>query len=293
MNKILIKILLIALLMTATACAHETFVRPISGWADIGDTAILLIGSGHNTTSTEIPEGFAYVKVLSQSGQTLNHTLTEKTDTNGFWKLYDFDVDEPGLYIIDLYHTEGSWTHFITNPPAVGYWEHKYVDEIDFDALNTTGWADDWYIERSYPKHCYAKAFIAGPNSDFSLASKPTGQMIEIVPLDNITTVGKGEFEFQVLFQGQPLDNITVTAVRVGNDSKQMAITDKNGRVRLNLFDNSELNEWLIKVDTGMDTRIVELKDLPRGRNSQEKSYVGPVYRAVLTLRNDYIKPAE
>ncbi|MCX8207952.1 MAG: DUF4198 domain-containing protein, partial [Methanothrix sp.] len=59
------------------------------------------------------------------------------------------------------------------------------------------------------------------------------------------------------------------------------------------LSDTSELSEWLIKVDTGKDTRIVELKDLPRGKKSQEKSYVGPVYRSVLVLRNDYIKPLE
>jgi hypothetical protein len=277
------------LLGVAAVDAHETIVRPISGWVNVGDVAILPIGSGHNTTSTELPEGFAYVKVLSQSGKELNHTLDDKTATNGFWKLYDFDVDEPGLYIVDLYHTEGSWTHFITNPPATGYWEHMYADEIDFEALNTTGWADDWYVERSYPKLCYAKAFVAGPNSDFSLASEPLGQALEIVPLDNITTVGDGEFAFQVLFQGQPFDNITVTAERIGDDTKLEAVTDKDGMVKLNLTDPTELTEWLIRTDTAMDSRVVEQKDLPRGKNSNEKSYVGPVYRAALTLRNDYI----
>ncbi|NPV62429.1 MAG: DUF4198 domain-containing protein [Methanotrichaceae archaeon] len=277
------------LLGMMAANAHETFVRPISGWVNVGDIAVLPIGSGHNTSSTELPEGFAYVKISSQSGQVLNHTLNEKTATNGFWKLYDFDVDEPGLYVVDLYHTEGSWTHFITNPPATGYWEHAYVDEIDFDALNTTGWADDWYVERSYPKLCYAKAFVAGPSSDFSLASKPIGQALEMVPLDNITSVGDGEFEFQVFFQGQPFDNLTVTAERVGDDTKLEAVTDEEGKVKLNLTESSEITEWLIRTDTGMDQRVVELTDLPRGRNSQEKSYVGPVYRTALTLRNDYI----
>jgi uncharacterized GH25 family protein len=289
LKHILISILAIMLLGVAAVDAHETIVRPISGWVNVGDVAILPIGSGHNTTSTELPEGFAYVKVLSQSGKELNHTLDDKTATNGFWKLYDFDVDEPGLYIVDLYHTEGSWTHFITNPPATGYWEHMYADEIDFEALNTTGWADDWYVERSYPKLCYAKAFVAGPNSDFSLASEPLGQALEIVPLDNITTVGDGEFAFQVLFQGQPFDNITVTAERIGDDTKLEAVTDKDGMVKLNLTDPTELTEWLIRTDTAMDSRVVELKDLPRGNNSNEKSYVGPVYRAALTLRNDYI----
>jgi len=289
LRQILISIMVLMLLGFVSANAHETIVRPISGWASVGDVAIVPIGSGHNTTSTELPEGFAYVRVISESGRELNHTLHEKTATNGFWKLYDFDVDDPGLYIIDLYHTEGFWTHFITNPPATGYWEHKSIDEINWTDLDTTGWADDWYVERSYPKLCYAKAFIGGPDSDFTMASKPIGQMLEIVPLDNITTVGDGEFQFQVLFQGQPFDNITVTAERIGDDTKLQAVSDEDGMVKLNLTDSTELTEWLIRADTAMDPRVVNLQDLPRGENSNEKSYVGPVYRTALTLRNDYI----
>jgi len=293
LRSILISYILLVLLCSMTANAHETFIRPISGWAEVGDEVYLPIGSGHNTSSAELPEGFAFVKIISQTGTVLNHTLDEKTATQGFWKFYDFDVNEPGLYIIDIYHTEGSWTHFITNPPATGYWEHKFADEINWTELNTTGWASDWYVERSYPKHCYGKAFIAAPDADFSLASKPIGQTLEIVPLDNITTVGKGDFQFQVLYQGKPFDNITVTAERVGNDTKLEAVTDKDGKVTLNLKDPSEITEWLIRADTGMDTRVVEAKDLPRGKDSKEKSFVGPVYRTALTLRNDYVKPVE
>lgn len=289
----LISMLALVLLFLATASAHETIMRPISGWAEIGDTVSLPIGSGHNTSSTELPEGFAYVKIMSQAGTVQNHTLSEKTPTYGFWKFYDFDVDEPGLYIIDLYHTEGSWTHFITNPPATGYWEHKSVDEINWTMLDKTGWAKDWYVERSYPKHCYAKAFVAAPGANFAPASQPIGQTLEIVPLSNITTVGDGEFEFQLLYLGKPFDNITITAERIGNDTKLEAKTDKDGKVKLNLLDPTETTEWLIRADTGMDPRVVEAKDLPRGSDSKEKSYVGPVYRTALTLRNDYVKTVE
>ena len=289
----LISMLALVLLFLATASAHETILRPISGWAEIGDTVSLPIGSGHNTSSTELPEGFAYVKIMSQAGTVQNHTLSEKTPTYGFWKFYDFDVDGPGLYIIDLYHTEGSWTHFITNPPATGYWEHKSVDEINWTMLDKTGWAKDWYVERSYPKHCYAKAFVAAPGANFAPASQPIGQTLEIVPLSNITTVGDGEFEFQLLYLGKPFDNITITAERIGNDTKLEAKTDKDGKVKLNLLDPTETTEWLIRADTGMDPRVVEAKDLPRGSDSKEKSYVGPVYRTALTLRNDYVKTVE
>lgn len=279
------------MLFSATAVnAHETFAWPSSGWADVGDVALVSIGSGHNTTSTEIPEGLMYLKVISQSGGILNHTFDEKTDTSGYWKLYDFDVDEPGLYIIDLYHTEGAWTNIVTNPPTKSVWQAGYAPEIDFDALNKTGWADDWYVQRSYTKHCYAKAFVAGPNSDFGLASRPIGQMLEIVPLDDITAIGKSDFQFQVLFKGQPIDNLTVIAERVGNDTKLTAVTDKDGRVKLDLTNPSaEFNQWLIVTDTGTDLRTNELLDMARGKNSNEKSYVGPKYISALVLASQYI----
>ncbi|OPX77882.1 MAG: Nickel uptake substrate-specific transmembrane region [Methanosaeta sp. PtaB.Bin039] len=290
-----LKLLVSAMVFLIVLCfasvnAHESFVRPISGWAEVGDTAILPIGSGHTTESSELPLGLAYIKVISQSGHVLNHTLSQKTTTNGYWMIYDFDVDGPGLNIIDLYHTEGSWTHFITNPPAGGFWEHKSAEEINWTELDTTTWADDWYVEKSYPKHCYAKAFVAGPESDFSLASRAIGQKLEIVPLDNITTVGQGEFSLQVLFDDEPYKNVTVTAQRVGDDTELQATTDSEGKVRFNLSGPSEVIEWLIKTNTGMDPQVVELVDLPRGKDSKEKSYVGPVYRTILALRNDYIK---
>ncbi|MGV8174123.1 MAG: DUF4198 domain-containing protein [Methanothrix sp.] len=291
MKQLLISILLLMLLIPAVVNAHETFAWPLSGWADVGDNALVTIGSGHNTTSTEMPEGLMYIKVISQSGRLLNHTFDEKADTSGYWKLYDFDVDEPGLYIIDLYHTEGAWTNIVTNPPAKSIWQAGYAPVIDFDALDKTGWADDWYVQRSYTKNCYAKAFVAGPNSDFALASRPIGQVLEIVPLDNITAIGKNDFQFQVLFQGQPMDNLTVIAERVGNDTKLTAVTDEEGRVKLDLTNPSaEYNQWLITTDTGTDLRTNELLDMPRGKDSNEKSYVGPKYITTLILTSQYIK---
>lgn len=271
--------------------AHETFIRPLSGWVDVGDIAILPIGSGHNTTSQELPFGYASINITSQSGSKEMHVFNNKTQTDGFWKVYSFDVDEPGLYVIDTYHTEGFWTHILTNPPDTGVWENKYVNDINLSSLNKTGWAENWYIERSYPKYCYGKAFLAGPGSDFSIASKPIGQKFELVPLDNITKIGKGDFLFQVLFEDKPFENIAVQAEKVGNDTIIKGVTDKDGRVKLNLIDHAELSEWVIWADSAMDTRIVQSQDLPRGKNSKEKSYVGPVYRAALVLRSDYIKP--
>jgi len=266
---------LVVLCCSLAANAHNLFIRPLSGWADAGDVVILPIGAGHNTTSTEMAEGYLNVTILSQDGAKEEHLANNKTDTSGFWKLFDFDVEYPGLFVLSAYNYEGAWTHFITNPPAKGFWENEFVEDINFTSMNKTGWANDWYVERSYPLHTYAKSFVAGPNSDFSTALKPLGQKIEILPLDNITQIDKGDFQFQVLFDSKPFDNITVSAEKVGNDSKISGITDKDGKVKLNLNDSSEFSEWIIAVDTLMDQRVVEPKDLPRGNDSNKKTYVG------------------
>ena len=292
MKHFIIYIFLAVLCGSAAVSAHETFIRPLSGWVEVGDVAILPVGSGHNTTSQELPFGFVSLNITSQSGSKETHIFNNKTPTDSFWKVYSFDVDEPGLYVIDAYHTEGFWTHIMTNPPDKGFWENKYVDEINFSSLNKTGWADNWYVERSYPKYCYGKSFLAGSGSDFSIATQPVGQRFEIVPLDNITKIGKGDFQLQVLYEDKPFENITVQAEKVGNDTMIKGVTNKEGKVKLNLTDHAELSEWVIWADSAMDTRIVEAKDLPRGKNSNEKSYVGPVYRAALVLRSDYIKPS-
>lgn len=283
--------LIMALLMLfapAAVNAHQIFVRPISGWVNIGDTAILPVAAGHNTSSQEMPEGLTNLTIIRQDGGIIDHILNEKTDTMGNWPIFSFDVEHPGLYVITSYNGGGRWTHIITNPPATGYWEAGTVDEIDFDAIDKTGWANDWYVERSYPLHTYGKSFIAGPDSDYSLASKPVGQILEIVPLTNITEVGKGDFQFQVLYQGQPFSEIDLVAQKVGNDTKIRGMTDAEGKVTLNLSSTDELSEWVIVADTLMDTRVVEAKDAPRGEASNEKTFVGPVYRATLVLRTDF-----
>jgi hypothetical protein len=292
MNTFIICICIAMLCCTMAVSGHETFVRPLSGWVEVGDVAILPVGSGHNTTSQELPFGYVSLNITSQSGSKESHVFTNKTTTDGFWKVYGFDIDEPGLYILDVYHTEGFWTHIMTNPPDKGFWENEYFKDINFGFLNKTGWADNWYVERSYPKYCYGKAFLAGTNSDFAVASKSIGQKFELVPLDNITTIGKGDFQFQVLYEGKPFENITVQAEKVGNDTMIKSVTDKDGKVNLYLNDSSELSEWVVWADSAMDIRIVEAKDLPRGTNTNAKSYVGPVYRAALVLRSDYIKPS-
>jgi len=295
MRKLLLVLVLLMLFSAASVSAHQIFVRPISGFVNMGDVAILPVAAGHNTSSTEMPEGLTNLTIMRQDGGVVDHIVNEKTDTMGNWPIFSFDVEHPGLYVITSYNGgyngSGVWTHIITNPPTTGFWEAGFVDDIDFDAMNKTGWADDWYVERSYPLHTYGKSFIAGPDSDYSIASKPVGQMLEIVPLTNITEAGNGDFQFQVLYKGKPFSDIELNAQKVGNDAKIKGMTDAEGKVSLNLSSTDELSEWVVVADTLKDTRVVEQKDAPRGKNSNEKTFVGPVYRATVVLRTDFLKP--
>ena len=287
MRRIALYLTMLVLALAMGASGHETYIRPISGWASPGDVVYLPLGSGHATANTELPEGMVNVTVIGPAEEAV---LDGMGEISGFWDIYRFVPEEAGLYVVDVYHSEGSWTNIVTNPPNGSFWEHAYAYDIDFDSLNKTGWADDWYVERSYPKNCYAKAFVAvGDDADLSKAKEAVGQELEIVPLDDISTVGKGDFAFQVLFQGEPISGIDVWAMKVGNDTPVEGVTDAEGKFTLNLADEaSELTEWIVRADTKMDPRIVESVDLPRGPLSQEKSFVGPVYRAALTLRSDY-----
>ena len=288
MRRIFLILVLLMLFCSAAGNAHQVFIRPVSGWVNIGDTAILPVAAGHNTSSSEMPEGLTNLTIIRQDGGVIDHILNEKTDTMGNWPIFSFDVEHPGLYLITAYNGGGAWTHIITNPPVTGYWEAGGADEIDFNAINKTGWANDWYVERSYPLHTYGKTFIAGPDSDYSIASKPVGQILEIVPLTNITEAGKGDFQFQVLYQGQPFSDIELIAQKVGDDAKIRGMTDAEGKVMLNLSTTDEFREWVIVADTLMDTRVVEAKEEPRGEASKELTFVGPVYRTTLVLRTDF-----
>ena len=288
MKRVTLYVAMLVLALAMGASGHETYLRPISGWANPGDLVYLPLGSGHATANTELPEGIVNVTVIGPTGDIV---LDGTGEISGFWDVYTFVAEEADLYIVDVYHSEGSWTNIITNPPTGGFWVHAYAYEIDFDSLDKTGWADDWYVARSYPKNCYAKAFVAvGEEADLSKANEAVGQELEIVPLDDISTVGEGDFAFQLLFQGEPISGIDVWAMKVGDDTPVESVTDGEGKFTLNLTDEgSQLTEWIVRADTKMDPRIVEAVDLPRGPLSAEKSYVGPVFRAALTLRSDYI----
>ena len=52
-----------------------------------------------------------------------------------------------------------------------------------------------------------------GEDVNFSLANQPLGQVLEILPVSNITTVEDGGFQFLVLFEREPMPNLDYSKV--------------------------------------------------------------------------------
>lgn len=281
-------IILVIFFFTGIVSGHETWAIPDSGTVTIGETVSLAIGSSHTWgRSEEVPEGYM-ITVMTDPDGNRDVNNGEEAMIAGFYRVFNYTIRNDGLYRFTVYHTEGTWTHIVTNPPDTegGLWINKNLDDIDISQLNKETWSDAWYVETSYPIHCYSKTFLASENADFSQARDPSHSTVEIIPETDIRTVGSGDFAVRVLYKGTPLDGVVVKAGMPDHEESVTSVsTDHLGRAILPL---NRSGTWIIKTDTGSDPRIVSSLDLPKGTRAVQKTTVGPVYRYTLVLRSDY-----
>lgn len=281
-------VILAIVFFTGIASGHQTWTIPDSGTVTIGETVSLAAGSSHAWgRSEEVPEGYMIVVVSDQDGNREVHT-GEEAAISGLYRVFNYTIKNTGLYRVTLYHTEGSWTHIVTNPPDTqgGLWINRNLDDIDIGQLPKTNWSDVWYIETSYPVHCFSKTFLVSGDADFSLAGQPVRSTFEIIPETDIRKAGSGDFTVRVLYKGAPLSGIGIGAAMPDHDETLVtATTNISGRAILPL---NRSGTWIIKADTGTDDRIVSFQDLQKGPRASGKTPVGPVYRYTLVLRSDY-----
>ncbi len=251
-------------------------------------TVSLAIGSSHLWgVSEEVPEGYI-ITVLSDYEGHQDVKTGDDARISGLYRVFDYRIRNDGLYRFTVYHTEGTWTHIVTDPAdsARDLWINKAVRDIDFSQLPTTDWSDAWYVEQSYPKHCYSKLFLAAGNADYSQARIPAHTTWEIIPETDIRTVGTGNFTVRVLYKNTPFSGAGVMASPVGREDLMVnGTTDVSGRITLPL---KQPGTWIIKSDTGTDPRIVSLIDLQKGPHAINKTLVGPVYRYTLVLAGEH-----
>ncbi len=291
MKRIAICLVFLALCFSA-AEAHDTWLMPPIGWVSEGDSSIVPLTEGHHAVPEGAPPGEITIEVVSPSGAVaasgtiIDEVLDEYTKKNGPYYYIEFDVDETGMYVAKSEHHEGALT-FVCTSFGTEPEEMEAYDDIDWDSVDKSGWESDWYITDAYVDAVkFAKTFLVVENSDFESASQPLGQKMEIIPLDNITTVGTGDFRFQVLFDGEPRSGIDVTAMKAYCDQEITGVTDDEGKVTLNL---PEKGDWLIKAGPYKDGSSEALPY--HGSDSSEKSFVGTCYNHVLTLRSDHVQP--
>nr|WP_320160722.1 DUF4198 domain-containing protein [uncultured Methanoregula sp.] len=291
-KRIVLLTFLVILMVTGIASGHDTWTIPDSGRTIKGETVSLPVGSSHIWgTSEEIPEGYLIAVMADRDGNREAKTEGESAIA-GFYRVFNFTIRNDGLYVFTLYHTEGTWTHIVTDPsdPEGGLWLNKKPEDIDISQLPTHDWSESWYIERSYPKHCYSKTFLASGNADFSEANLPVRTTWEIVPETDIRNAGTGDFAVKTLYKGDPFSDVVVTAALAGQEETLVENrTDSRGRALLSL---NRSGTWIIKADTGIDPRIVSFMDLPKGPRASGKTPVGPLYRYTLVLRPDYTVPS-
>jgi uncharacterized GH25 family protein len=284
MNKIMTIILLLAICVAGVE-AHDTWLSSTSGWASQGDLALVQMTEGHSFVPMAPPPGEISLKVIGPDGSEEEFVVDETTDTNGPYYRFDFGVEDEGLYVAAAEQHEGALTFVRTNFGAPNE-EMEGYDEIDWKSIDSNEWDSDWYIAEAYQDMVkFSKLFLVAENLDFASVSVPVGQMLEIVPLDNITTLGTGDFKFQVLFDGKPASGLDVSLVAPGDDSGADGVTDEKGEVTLKV---PEPGFWVVKTEY----KDGEMKVLPQhGTAAADESFVGTGYFSILTLRSDYVKP--
>ena len=283
--KTILSISLLLALSIAGGEAHDTWLLTTSGWASEGDLALVQMTEGHSFVPMAPPPGDISIRVTGPEGYDEKFDLDETTATNGPHYRKDFDVESPGLYVATGEQHEGPLT-FVRTKFGAPNEEMEGYDEIDWDEVDASGWDPDWYIVEAYDDVVkFSKLFIVAENADFASASVPVGTRLEIIPLENITALGTGDFRFLVLFDGEPAAGLDVRLATTANPSVGKGVTDDTGVVVLPV---PEPGLWIVATEH-KDGEMVVLPE--HGADAVEESFVGTGYFSVLTLRSDYIKP--
>jgi hypothetical protein len=153
-QRFVLMFMVIILFFTGTTTGHDTWTIPDSGRVSVGETVSLAVGSSHAWgESEEIPEGYLIAVMSDRDGNRAVKTSADAT-INGLYRIFDYPLRNDGLSVFTIYHTEGTWTHIVTNPPDTqgGIWLNKNLEDINLGAFPTMDWSDSWYIEQSYPQ---------------------------------------------------------------------------------------------------------------------------------------------
>ena len=275
----------VALGAAGIVSAHQTWIDIDAMCVDLGDTVDVRLTEGHNFAGEGAPTDVS-AELVDPAGA---KTPLNKTGEDDLYWHSDFDADQIGLYTILGRHIGGCWWKVYTGPGSrpdrPDYPYTWFPGDVNLDEIDKSNWTDDWHVVRYTTSYKYGKAFVS-TNCDFSEADRVSGQLLELIPLDDVATVGAGDFEFQVLWNGEPLPNGTIQITgTMDSETKVSAICDDEGKATLPLNISCD---WLITAGAASDDAYWdgEYNDtLPCGANyTGPGGFVGNTHSAALTL---------
>ncbi|HJH30551.1 MAG TPA: DUF4198 domain-containing protein [Methanosarcinaceae archaeon] len=287
-NKIFIVFAMICVLLgtIGMASAHQTWMEIDAMCVDLDENVEVRITEGHGFVSEGIPPNDLSAELVEPDGSII--TLDKTAEDEMYW-YSGFEADQIGLYTILGTHIEEYFHKVYTGPGSrEDYPTYNYTyfeGEVDWDEIDKSRWADDWHVVQYYKPYKYLKTFVS-TNSNFYGTDNAFEQKFEIIPVDDVSTLGTGDFEFKVLFNGRPLPNGTVKISGTNSEGADgvSAICDENGRAVLPLNSNGD---WLISAGAAGDYWDGEYNgDFPHGDYYSEGdlAFVGNTYSAALTL---------
>ena len=204
------KTLLAALLCAASLSAHAHRVWVSTDHTHGGEILKAELGYGEFPEFEPIPEArrdlFKPLQLITPAGK---QNLVQKGTYN-----YQYQSAKPvadGSYLVTAEYVPTFWSK-----NAAG-WKRQSIKEMP----------DASYCEQT---RMYGKNIVnvGHDSADTAVITRPVGQMVEIVPLDNPANVHVGErFKVKVLLNGEPLPNATLTATFDGFDTSDRGKTHK------------------------------------------------------------------
>ena len=285
-NKIFIVLAMICTVFgtIGMASAHQTWMEIDAMCVDLDANVEIRITEGHNFIGEGIPPYYLSAELVEPDGSKI--TLEKTAEDEMYW-YSGFEADQVGLYTILGTHIEEHFYKVYTGPGSRDdYPTYPYTwfeGEVNWDEIDKSRWADDWHVVQYSKPYKYLKTFVS-TNCNFYGTDNAFEQKFEIIPVDDISTIGTGDFEFQVLYDGKPQPNGTVKITGTGSDTQVSAICDENGRAVLPL--NAD-GDWLITAGAAGDYWDGAYNgDFPHGDNYTDGglAFVGNTYSAALTL---------
>jgi len=285
-NKIIIVFAMICMVLgtTGMASAHGSWMEIDAMCVDLDENVEIRITEGHNFVEEGIPPYDLSAELVEPDGSRI--TLDKTAEDEMYW-YSNFEADQVGLYTILGTHVDEYSYKIYTGPGSRVNSNSNYSyfeGEINWDEIDKSKWADDWHVVRFAKPYKYMKTFVS-TNCNFYGNDNAFGQKFEIIPVDDVSTIGTGDFEFMVLFDGKALPNGTVMITGTKDrDTKVSAICDENGRAVLPLNDDCD---WLITAGSAGDYWDGEYNgDFSHGENYTDGStaFVGNTYSTALTL---------